>query len=472
MNARLYQLATLLPCPLKQCIKYAYGAIPFNIRYGEMFRETYEFLQESQWWSREKLEEYQLAQLNKLLDHAYENVPYYRRMFDERGLKPNDIQDFKDLQQLPYLTKEIIQENLPDLVARNYSSSKLQYVTTGGSTGIPLGFYHEKGVSNAKEWAFMTTQWNRVGYQFGDKCIVLRGNVVECASRGKFWEYDPINKNLVLSSYHITDETLPKYIARIREFKPDFIQAYPSAITIIARFMKENNIEPFPTIKAILCGSENLYSWQRELLEKTFHSRVYSWYGHTEMAALAGECEKSINYHIFPEYGIVELIGKDGKLVTGEDEMGEIVATGLNNFICPLIRYRTMDLAVSTNDKCECGRNYPLLKKVEGRLQDLVITKDKRLVTLTALIFAQHFEAFSKVKEMQLVQEKEGILTVKIVKNAGYLDSNEHEILSKIQAAVGSGLDVNFEYVNFIPRTKSGKYRFLIQKLPIEFGDI
>ena len=471
MNSRLNQFAAVFPGPLKQCLKYAYSAIPFDIRHGEAFRETYKFLQESQWWSCERLEEYQLAQLRKLLNHAYENVPYYRRVFDERGLKPDDIQDLKDLQQLPYLTKEIIQENLPDLVARNYPKSKLKYVTTGGSTGIPLGFYHEKGVSNAKEWAFMTMQWNRVGYKFGDKCIVLRGNVVECASKGKFWEYDPLNKNLILSSYHITDETLPKYIAKIRDFEPDFIQAYPSTIAILARFMTENSIEPFPTVKAILCGSENLFAWQREQLEKAFQCRVYSWYGHTEMAALAGECEKCTYYHVFPEYGFVELIGKDGKPVTNEDEVGEIVATGLNNYICPLIRYRTMDLAVPANSKCVCGRNYPLLKKVEGRLQELVVTKDKRLITLTALIFAQHFEAFSKVKEMQLVQEKEGMLTVRIVKSAEYLDSDQHEILFKMQKAVGSGLDINFEYVEFIPRTQSGKYMFLIQKLPIEFGD-
>jgi len=436
MNART--LIKKLPYPIKQGIKYIYGAIPARFRYGKVFWDTYNFLQESQWWSREKLEEYQMRQLSKLLNHAYENVPYYRRMFDERGLKPKDIQDFKDLQKLPYLTKEIIQENLPDLVARNYPKSKLQYCTTGGSTGIPLGFYHEKGTSAAKEQAFMLTQWNRVGFKIGDKCAVLRGNVVRSITKDNFWEYAPVNKNLILSSYHMTDETLPKYIARIRKFKPDFIQAYPSAITIMARFMKENDIEPFQSVKAILCGSENLYQWQRELLEVIFQCRVYSWYGHSEQAALAGECEKSSYYHIFPEYGYVELIGKNGEPVSRDEELGEIAATGLNNFICPLIRYRTMDLAV---------------------------------ITLTALIFAQHFEAFSKVKEMQLVQEKEGEIIVKVVKSSQYSNSDEKEILSKMQRAVGSGLDVSFDYVDLIPRTQRGKYRFLIQKLPIEFGD-
>jgi phenylacetate-CoA ligase len=437
----------------------------------KVFRDTYKFLQKSQWWSKEQLEEYQLQQLSKLLNHAYENVPYYRKVFDERCLKPKDIQDFKDLQKLPFLTKEIIRENLNDLKARNYPPSKFEYVTTGGSTGIPLGFYYEKGVSRAIEWAFIKTLWDRVDYHFRDKCVILRGNIVKSADIGKFWEYTLLGRWLILSSYHLTDETLPKNIKEIKKFKPKFIQAYPSTITILARFMKEHDIEPFPGVKAILCGSENLYPWQRELLEEVFQCRVYSWYGLSEMAVLAGECEKSTYYHIFPEYGIVELNGKNNKPVMNESEMGEIVATSLNNFVCPLIRYRTMDLAVPSNGKCECGRNYPLLKKVEGRLQELVVTKDRRLITLTALIFAQHFEAFSRVKEMQLIQEEEGKMRVRIVKTLQYSENDEQEFLTKMQKAVDNGLDINFEYVDQIPRTQSGKYRFLIQKLPIEFGD-
>ena len=402
------------------------------------------------------------------VDDSIFSSPQYQKVFDERGLKPKDIQDFDDLRKLPYLTKEIIQGNLPNLVARNYPKSKLRYVTTGGSTGIPLGLYHEKGVSEAKEWAFIITLWNRVEFKVGNRCVVLRGNVVHSAGKGKFWEYDPIQKNLILSSYHMTDENLPRYIGKIREFKPAFIQAYPSAITILARFMKESKSEPFPTVKAILCGSENLYPWQRELLEEVLQCRVYSWYGHTEQVALAGECEKGTCYHIFPEYGFVEIIGNDGNPVANESEMGEIVATGLNNFVCPLIRYRTMDLAVPSNAKCECGRNYPLLTKISDMHQDLVVTKDRRLVTLTALIFAQHFEAFSKITEMQLIQEKEGKVTVKIVKTSQYSTDDEQEILYKMQRCVGDGLDISFDYVDYIPRTQSGKYRFLIQKLPIK----
>lgn len=467
MNART--LIKKLPYPIKQGIKYIYGSIPIRLRYDKVFWDTYNFLQESQWWSRERLEEYQMQQLSNLLHHAYENVPYYQKVFNERGLRPRDIQNFDDLRKLPYLTKEIIQENLPELVARNYPESKLQYCTTGGSTGIPLGFYHEKGVSQAKEQAFMLSQWNRVGFKIGNKCAVLRGNVVRSITKDNFWKYDPVNKNLILSSYHMTDETLPKYIARIREFKPNFIQAYPSAITIMARFMKENDIEPFQSVKAILCGSENLYQWQRELLEVIFQCRVYSWYGLAEQVALAGECEKTTYYHIFPEYGFAELILADGKSLSNKNEMGEIVATGFNNFICPLIRYRTMDLAVPANIKCECGRNYPLLKNVEGRLQELIVTRTGRLISMTAI--NMHSDVFDNIKQFQFYQDKRGKVFFNIVRKPTYTDMDTEYIHTELYKKFGDDVDLIPRFVDFIPRTKSGKYTFLIQKLPIELGD-
>jgi len=126
-----------------------------------------------------------MQQLSKLLHHAYEYVPYYRRVFDQRGLRPNDIQNPDDLRQLPYLTKEAVRQNFQDLMATNYTKSKVRYVTTGGTTGIQLGFYSEEGVTQAKEWAFMLTQWERVGIKLGDRSVVLRGAVVHSANKGK-----------------------------------------------------------------------------------------------------------------------------------------------------------------------------------------------------------------------------------------------------------------------------------------------
>lgn len=437
------------------------------LRYYGVFRRTYSLLQKSQWWSREELEAYQVQQLKRLVHHAYENVPYYRRVFDERGLKPEDIQSLSDIQKLPFLTKDIIRDNIEDLKARNYPEDAFEYVTTGGSTGIPLGFYYEKGVSRAKEWAFMKTQWDRVGYHFYDKCVILRGNVVHSSKEGKYWEKTFFGRWLVLSSYHLTPENLPKYVAEIQTFKPSYIQAYPSVIMVLANYMKSENLKPIPSLRAILCGSEKLYPWQRELLEDVFQCRVFSWYGHSEMAVLAGECEKCSDYHIFPEYGITELIDKDGQPIVDEKTLGEVVSTSLTNYVCPLIRYRTQDLALFSKKTCMCGRNYPIFQNVEGRVQDIIITKDNRPITLTALVFAQHFGAFSRVKEMQLIQEELGKIIIKIVRDSHFSNCDEQEIISKMLKSVGNNLEISFEYVDTIPRTASGKYRFLIQKLPL-----
>jgi len=434
-----------------------------------MFWDTYNFLQESQWWSREKLEEHQMQQLRRLLHHAYENVPYYRRVFDERGLKPRDVQDFDDLRKLPYLTKAIIRGNLLDLIALNYPKSRIQYATSGGSSGIPLEFCSERGVTGSKERAFMTALWNRVGFKIGDRCVVLRGDVVQSASKGKFWEYDPADKNLILSSYHMTDETLPDYIAKIRTFRPDCIQAYPSVITVLASLMKKRNIGAFPTVKVILCGSENLYPWQRELLEEVMKCRVFSWYGHSERAALAGECEVSTYYHVFPEYGYLELISNGGNEVTGDAEIGEIVATGFNNFVCPFIRYRTMDLTAALNVKCKCGRNYRLLKRIKGRLQEFFVDKTGSLITFTCAHKAL-WNVKDRINAYQYVQNEPGKVLLKIDAKSRFSTSDVGSV-KRTFLRFYPRFNIEIRFVHHIPRTKSGKFRFLIQKLPIGFGD-
>lgn len=426
------------------------------------YRSTYNLLKKSQYWTKEQLEEYQLKKLKQLLDHAYENVPYYTRIFDERDLKPTDIQKIDDLNLLPILTKELIKDNINDLKSTNLPKNKFEYVTTGGSTGDPMGFYYEKGVSRAQEWAFIKTLWDRVGYNFRDKCVILRGNIVKNTESGKLWEKSFFNRWLILSSYHMTDENLVSYVDKMREFDPKFIQAYPSNITILAKFMEKNDLSPFKNLKAVLCGSENIFTWQKELVERVLNCRVYSWYGHSERTVLAGECELSSNYHIFPEYGIFELIDDKGDVVN--DNNGIIVSTSLTNYVMPFIRYKTDDIGIISKEKCSCGRNYPLFRTIEGRLQDYIITKNKNLVSLTALIFSQHFNSFSSIKEMQIVQKEVGEIIIKIIPETNYSKKNEVEILSKIKNVVDD-LTIDFEYVDTIPRTNSGKHKFLIQNL-------
>ncbi|HNB58188.1 MAG TPA: phenylacetate--CoA ligase family protein, partial [bacterium] len=135
----------------------------------------------------------------------------------------------EDIKKIPFLTKELILSNKDSMVGSNYSKSKLLYYSTGGTTGIPMSFFNEKGVSRSKEFAFMTSQWKRVGYQVNDRIVTLRGNVIPSAKNQVFWEYEPIKNRLILSTYHMNENSLTTYIEKIRQFKPQFIHTYPSA---------------------------------------------------------------------------------------------------------------------------------------------------------------------------------------------------------------------------------------------------
>ena len=453
------------PLWIKKPIKYVYGLIPYEKRMGKVFWDTYNFLQESQWWSKEQLEEYQMRQLEKLMKHAYETIPYYKKLFNETGITPKDIQNFSDLKKIPYLTKQIIQDNPKDLISNKYKKNDLRYVTTGGTTGIPMGFYQDNNTTEAIEWAFMTNQWSRVGYNIykKNKNIILRGNI-PCNG---IYEYN--GPNLILSSYHLTENNILKYIKMSENFQPDFIQAYPSSIGIISDFLLHNNIKlKLDNLKAILCGSENIYNFQRKKIEKIFKKRVYSWYGHTEKCCLAGECEKSNYYHLQSEYGYTEIINKNGRDVTSDDEIGEIVATGFNNYSTPFIRYKTGDLAINTNGTCRCGRNYKLIKRVEGRKQDLLITSKGYYIIADMVIGSTHDDIFDNVAQLQFYQEKPGTCEFRIIKKNSYTQEDEKYIYSELKKKLGADIQLKIKYVNEIPRTKSGKYRFLIQKLDLE----
>jgi phenylacetate-CoA ligase len=423
-------------------------------------------LTETERWSQARLRQYQAEKLNAMLVHSYANVPFYRESFDKHGYDPRTFSRLEDLRRLPLLTRDEVRVNTEKLIARNYPKSKLQHETTSGSSGNPLGFYFERGLTDEIERAFIHTLWRRVGFNPGTRCAVFRGKVLRTAAKGRFWDYDPLEKNLYFSNYHMTDDILATYVNKIRGFNPRFICGYPSALLAVAQYMTRHQIEPFEGVRAVLCGSENLFPGLRETLREAFRCRIFSWYGHTERAALAGECECSQEYHIFPEYGIVELIRPNGDIIETPNEIGEIVATGLHNLVFPMIRYRTSDMAAYSERHCACGRQHRLLSGVEGRAQEFIVTRDGRTVNLTAFATAHHFKAFARMRQMQFVQEKAGAITIRIVRLPEFSSDDEALIRKVMLNAVDGELDIDFSYVDDIPRTQNGKHSFLIQRLP------
>jgi phenylacetate-CoA ligase len=440
------------------------------------FRDTYDWLQETQWWSRDQLEQYQLEQLQSLVRHAYENVPYYMRVFDEMKLKPRDIATFDDLLKIPLLTKEDVRKNREDLVARNVDRRRLRFATTGGSTGQPLSIYHEQPRTDLREWAFRYRQWGWAGYRLGDRYATMaRGMIERIKMNGEraSWDYSTDLNELVLSSTEMHDEYLHLYMELIRRFKPRFLCLYPSSALILGRFLDRHNITDIK-LQAIFSDSEMLYPSTRELAESGFGCKIYDHYGLTEYVADAVQCEQLDGYHVNMEYGILELVDENTVPITDAYALGTVVGTGFGNYAMPLLRYVTSDLASFASEGCACGRDTVRMAEFRGRVGDFIVSNTGRLTTVNMLL-GGHSLVWSKVREIKLRQEREGELIVIV---AAASSVNEKELAKDIRDELYKYLDedefaIYVEMVDSIPRTgKRLKLAVLEQKLPLHLADV
>lgn len=458
------------PLPLRQL--YGWGrrlVVPHYLWEHPEFQRYIAWLHETEEWPRAKLDAMQAERLQQLIQHAYDNVPYYRHLFDERGLHPADIAGPQDLIKLPVLTKQVVRANLPDLVARNVSADKLYYVMTGGTTGVPLGFYHEKDVTQPHEAAFMYRQWTWAGYRFGDRVALLRPYAFthqDRAGQPHWWDYCAIDNSLLLSNYLMGQSTLPLYVDKLREFRPEFIQSFPSALYVLARYVLDHHIGDIVP-RAIFTEFEQLYPAQRALIEEAFGCPVLAGYGNSERTVDAVECLARSGYHVGLEYGVVEITDEAGQPVPA-GEVGLITSTGLDTQCMPFIRYQTGDVARWQAEPCSCGRELPLLTDLVGRWQhEVVVTRDERYIPITTL--NTHNTAFDHVEAYQYYQDTAGQLVVKIVPLPAYAEADTSRIQQALLAKLHGQMQIQVVFVPEIPRTRRGKHRMLIQELPVSF---
>jgi len=438
----------------------------------EEFIRYYRWLEKTQLWSRDELEGLQLEKLRALVKHAYENVPYYRRVFDDCRVRAEDIVTLDDLQKLPLLTKEDVRNNLEDLIARNIDRSSLCYRTTSGSTGIPLGVHQDKRTSYLRELAHIYRQRNWAGCRLGDRFVTLRGDVLPHSDRQgekTWWSYNPDHNQLILSSYDMTEENLFRYIHKIKEFQPKFIHAIPSSIEILARFMKRNSLN-VTTVKAIFIGGETVYPAQRRFVESQFGCRVFARYGMTERAAEAVECEEHQGYHVGMEYGALELLDQYDEPIERPGTPGRVVGTGFDTFCMPLIRYVTDDIAEYAPSACSCKRQSTLIGDFKGRLGEFIFSKSGHAVPLSATFACFHGPIVSKIREIKFLQEREGELVVQIAIAPTF---SETEVAKEFLDELYDRLDqeefsVRTVFVDSVPRTGRGKLGLLDQRLPIK----
>jgi len=433
-----------------------------NVRDRVKYLKWVHFIERSQWWSKDEFDRYQWEKVFSLLNHSYRHVPYYREVFKTIGAKPEDFRTWEDFYKFPFLTKDIVRERASDLISTLVNKSKLQYYTTGGSTGVPLGLYKRPG--NAVSRAFMNQQWKRVGYSEKSKRVILRGEPVQ---NGQIYKKYRFSNDWVLSSYKLSEETIQQYVDFLNKVKPEFLHVYPSSLYIFSRLLENSGLVLNFSPKAILCGSEPVRQYQRELFEKTFRSRVYSWLGMSEGVIMAGECEYSSTYHAWPQLSHVEILDKKNMPVLTLSEMGEIVGTSLLNYTFPFIRYKTGDMAEFHGVGCEkCNRDFLLLNKVDRWLQEVIVSKNGVYVSATGL--NPHSEIFNNVIQFQFIQKIPGEIILLLVRKGTFSQNDTDKIINEFKSKLSDGFEIKIEFVDFIPRTSSGKHRYLRQELNLQ----
>jgi len=455
-----------LPGWQKAILGNLYSSIPQWLRLGGEFIRFKKLLAESEYWSAARWEDFQYRELKTTLTQAYDHVPYYRRVFDEHGVKPADFTCLEDLRKFPTLTKKDIQENHDSLIADNVPSWRHLVTTTGGSTAEPLRMLQEKGVTRSKERACIWEGWSRVGYYPHARTVQLKGRAVGKPERNIFWEYEPIQGFLELDSNYLTEERMPLYLDAMIRFRPEFLIGYVSSIYPVARYLEANPRPDFPRLEAVYLTSENVYPWQREYLAKVFGCRIFSHYGHSEMVLLGMECEKSHDLHFFPQYGYLEMFDANDRPVTTPGQRGELVGTSFHNRVMPLIRYRTQDYGIVGNPHCSCGRHYPILSDVEGRLQEFIVTSDERLISI-CVMGAAHFDISRFVYETQYYQDRPGHVVFRVVPRDSYGPEQERQVLATLQKKLGPEVNVEIQKVEHIRKSRTGKHIMIEQKLSV-----
>lgn len=400
-------------------------------------------------------------QLLKILKYAANNSSYYRDIIQPKfanSLKPIEI-----IENLPFLDKDIIRKHDKEIAAIDIQKDFIGHLTTGGSTGQPLGFYTLGG----HDFEHQKFLYKIMGYEKGDKILAMDGAVVPdyLLEKQIYWveksEKDLPYGSVSLSAHYLRKDTIDKYISFLQDFKPQIIRGYPSFIWDLSKYILKNQIKICFELKGVEVTSESYFEYQILDIEKAFNTKVFSQYGHAEASVFGYTIDTDMMSYCSPLYGYTEVIDSEGKHVR-KGEVGEIVVTGFFNYAMPFIRYRTGDMAKYHDTKDGIVQ----LERIYGRTQDYIYTRDHNKILLTALVFGSHYKAFNNIKKWQIVQNIPGEITFRMQDSELINEEDMNELKESFYRV--AKIKTSFEFVKEIPLTLRGKSKFLIQNLNME----
>lgn len=430
------------------------------------------YLEKGQWMGVDELAAVQQNKLENLVLHAAKNVPYYRELFAAKGLAFDKAGGLmKEFVKIPFLDKEILSRSFDALKSEKLNQLKWFENKSGGSTGEPVRFIQDKVYSDWGEAnKLLDDQWS--GYTVGDKQVLLWGSERDLfvgKETAKIRLRRFARNEICLNAFRMNTDRMSEYIKAINQRHPDRIFAYANSIYELSCFIKRNDLKIVPP-KAIKVTGGNLFPHMRKKIELVFQAPIFNCYGSRELGDIACECDNHNGLHVMALTHLVEILKPDGTPAS-PGETGEIVITSLTNLAMPFIRYRIGDMGVWSEYPCGCGRQFPLIKKVVGRMTDAFVKKDGGIVTPEYIIHLVGVVLNTGwILKYQVIQEAFDRVRILIVPLSLSEPENEYReqadaIADKIKLVMGAECRVEFEFVDDIPPSASGKYRYTISRV-------
>ncbi|MBE9505191.1 MAG: phenylacetate--CoA ligase family protein [Chloroflexi bacterium] len=424
-------------------------------------------LERTQWWSREQLLELQSRRLRVLLQYAYERVPFYRRAFDDRGLTPADINTASDLSALPVLNRRDVRRHSAELQAMGFPGRRRLVARTSGSTGEPLAFCTT--LEDRYSWGYARSlralRWS--GFRLGDSSIKLVEQP-ESSARRVAMTADitaRLQRETLFDVRDMSGARVERLVVALERHNPALLRGYPSAVYLLALHIRSRGGSRFRP-RSIVTAGEPLYDHQREVIADVFGLRPFSKYSSHEVLDIACECPAGAGFHVAAENVIVEVLDDEGQPVP-PGTVGRIVVTNLHNYCMPFIRYELGDIGAMAEEQCACGRGLPLLRGLEGRRSDILITPEGGQIP--GIVLPWSFLAEFGVDQLQIEQERIDAVKVRLVLNsccdaesAGRAVSS---VKSRYESILGPSVRVEIEVVPKIATTSRGKRAVVISSI-------
>ena len=440
-------------------VKYLIYPIHERIK-GKITLKCLRKLELTQWLKGEELYAFRIKKLRSFLKDAYDSVPYYNRLFNKCGFVPSKVEDFDDLQKIPFLTKEIIKNNLEALRSKSYQG-KTQLISTGGSTGEPVSVYCDIDRFSWDSASQLRCQrW--FGIDVGEKEAVLWGAPIEITKQDRIRNLrDHFVNSKLLSAFNLSEQSFESYLEILVKWNPSKIYCYASVAYTFAKYLLNKNImSPIRGLKAIFPTAEPLYEFQREVIQKAFGCPVSIEYGARDAGAIAHECPER-GLHIEAENIILEIMSEGHKSLKGES--GEIVVTNMGTAGMPIIRYRTGDVGTVSNNSCSCGRSLPMLSKLQGRSTDFLVGHDGRLIHALSVIYI--LREIKRIKQFRVIQEAKDLVIVEVVGYNGFSEHDSSHIRAEIKKLLQNDPEVQVKCLDQIETLPSGKHRYVMSKV-------